>query len=135
MSIWLRAVIVSTALAFGLVMYQSVFHIQSVGYEPGVSAAELEKLKYFDAVKLLESRAKAPVFGFSVFLDEAQDWWFWQQVLIAWSNIAGLCFVTCAVLILWARRVRQPKYFLSRGAGERLRSSESPVSADAQINP
>ena len=103
MNIWLRAAIASAVPAFVIVMVRAVLYAQSVAYEPGVAATELEKLPYFEAVKLLQSRAN-PTFGFSAFLNSARDWWFWQHLFAAWAMAAVVCFLSCALLILWARR-------------------------------
>jgi hypothetical protein len=102
-SSYAKAGIVSALVSLFVVFANAIFFAQATTYEPGIAAAELESLKYSEAVALLESRAH-PAHGFGAFLDSAGSLWFWQNLLISWAVLAGICFVCCLLFSRWSRR-------------------------------
>jgi len=97
-----KASIVSALVSLIVTLGSTIFFAQSNAYEPGISATELNNLKYSEAVALLESRAHHTQ-GFAAFLESADSWWFWQNLLVSWAVLASICFICCVLFARWSK--------------------------------
>ena len=101
-SAFAKAVIVCTLVSFLVVVGNGILFARSTTYSPGVSATDLARLDYLEAVALMESRAQQTT-GFSAFLDSADSVWFWQHFLASWAVLASICLLCCLLLNRWVR--------------------------------
>jgi hypothetical protein len=97
-----KAGIISALVSLVVVLGNSILFAQATSYAPGVGAKELEGLKYFEAVALLESRAHHST-GLSAFLDSAGSFWYWESLLVSWAVLGSICFICCVLFTHWAR--------------------------------
>lgn len=103
MRVLTKAAIVSALVSLVVTLGNAILFAQATSYSPGVAAKDLEGLKYFDAVALLESQAQHTS-GLSAFLGNAGSLWFWQNFVVSWVVLTGICLACCLLFARWARR-------------------------------
>jgi len=97
---WLRAIVISLLVSAFVTFGAAIIFGGGAYYVPPVESDKIESMKYGDAIAYINQRAQN-MSGWEAFLNGAQSWWYWRQLLPGWALLFIFGFLCCAAVIRW----------------------------------
>jgi|SRR5688572_18018372 hypothetical protein len=127
---WLRAAVISLVLSALVTLGAAIIFGGGAYYVPPVVSEKIDSMAYRDAIKYINERSQS-MSGWEAFVNGAQSWWYWRQLLEGWSLLFAFGFLSCAAFIRWGRAETAPSNSTPHADARRTATPDQPSSARA----